>query len=172
LKIRNTSKIRNPKSKIVPLSRLVQLREKARREGRIVVFTNGVFDLLHRGHVDYLRRARALGDLLILGLNTDASTRRLKGPRRPLMKQADRAEVLSALESVDYIVFFNEDTPARLIARILPDILVKGADYREKDIVGSEAVRAHGGRVGRMKYLKGYSTTHLIRNILRRSRSR
>jgi len=135
-----------------------------------VVFTNGVFDLLHRGHVDYLRRARALGDLLILGLNTDASTRRLKGPARPLMKQADRAEVLSALESVDYIVFFNEDTPARLIARILPDILVKGADYQEKDIVGSEAVKAHGGRVVRMKYLKGYSTTRLIRNILRRSR--
>jgi len=172
LKIRNTSKIRNPKSKIVPLPRLVQLREKARREGRTVVFTNGVFDLLHRGHVDYLRRARALGDLLILGLNTDASTRRLKGPPRPLMKQADRAEVLSALESVDHIVFFNEDTPARLIARILPDILVKGADYREKEIVGSEEVRAHGGRVVRMKYLKGYSTTRLIRNILRRSRSR
>jgi D-beta-D-heptose 7-phosphate kinase/D-beta-D-heptose 1-phosphate adenosyltransferase len=88
------------------------------------------------------------------------------------MNQADRAEVLSALESVDHIVFFNEDTPARLIARILPDILVKGADYREKDIVGAEAVRAYGGRVVRMKYLKGYSTTHLIRNILRRSRSR
>lgn len=172
MKIRNTSKIRNPRSKIVPLPRLVRLREKARREGRTVVFTNGVFDLLHRGHVDYLRRARALGDLLILGLNTDASTRRLKGPRRPLMKQADRAEVLSALESVDHIVFFNEDTPARLIAKLLPDILVKGADYREKDIVGSEAVRAHGGRVVRMKYLKGYSTTRLIQNILRRSRSR
>lgn len=163
-------KIKSLKPKVSSLSRLVQLREKARREGRTVVFTNGVFDLLHRGHVDYLRRARALGDLLILGLNTDASTRRLKGPRRPLMKQADRAEVLSALESVDYIVFFNEDTPARLIARILPDILVKGADYEEKDIVGSEAVKAHGGRVVRMKYLKGYSTTRLIRNILRRSR--
>lgn len=135
-----------------------------------MVFTNGVFDLLHRGHVDYLRRARALGDLLILGLNTDASTRRLKGPRRPLMKQADRAEVLSALETVDYIVFFNEDTPARLIAKILPDILVKGADYQEKDIVGSDAVKTHGGKVVRMKYLKGYSTTRLIRNILRRSR--
>ena len=135
-----------------------------------MVFTNGVFDLLHRGHVDYLRRARALGDLLILGLNTDASTRRLKGPRRPFMKQADRAEVLSALETVDYIVFFNEDTPARLIARLLPDILVKGADYQKKDIVGSDAVKAHGGKVVRMKYLKGYSTTRLIRNILRRSR--
>jgi D-beta-D-heptose 7-phosphate kinase/D-beta-D-heptose 1-phosphate adenosyltransferase len=163
-------KIENLKSKISSLPRLVQLREKARREGRTVVFTNGVFDLLHRGHVDYLRRARALGNLLILGLNTDASTRRLKGPPRPLMKQADRAEVLSALESVDHIVLFNEDTPARLIAKLLPDILVKGADYREKDIVGSEAVRAHGGRVVRIKYLKGYSTTRLIRNILRRSR--
>ncbi len=135
-----------------------------------MVFTNGVFDLLHRGHVDYLQRARALGDLLILGLNTDASTRRLKGLQRPLMKQADRAEVLSALESVDYIVFFNEDTPARLIAKILPDILVKGADYQEKDIVGSDVVKAHGGKVVRMKYLKGYSTTRLIRNILRRYR--
>jgi D-beta-D-heptose 7-phosphate kinase/D-beta-D-heptose 1-phosphate adenosyltransferase len=163
-------KIKNLKSKIKPLSQIISIRNLARKQGKTVVFTNGVFDLLHRGHVDYLRRARALGDLLILGLNTDASTRRLKGPLRPLMKQADRAEVLSALESVDQIVLFNEDTPARLIAKLLPDILVKGADYREKDIVGSEAVRAYGGRVVRMKYLKGYSTTRLIRNILRRSR--
>ena len=141
-----------------------------RAAGERVVFTNGVFDLLHRGHVDYLQRARALGDLLILGLNTDASTRQIKGFMRPLIPQKDRAAVLSALECVDYIVLFNEDTPERLIARLLPDVLVKGADYKERDIVGSEAVKAHGGKVVRMKFLKGYSTTGLIRTILSRYR--
>lgn len=164
------SKIQNLKSKVVSLSRLVRVRENARKQGQKAVFTNGVFDLLHRGHVDYLQRARALGDLLIVGLNTDSSTRQIKGFLRPLIKQADRAAVLSALECVDYIVLFNEDTPARLIARLLPDILVKGADYKEKDIVGAEAVKARGGKVVRIKYLRGYSTTRLIQSILRRFR--
>jgi D-beta-D-heptose 7-phosphate kinase/D-beta-D-heptose 1-phosphate adenosyltransferase len=164
------SRIQNRKSKITPLSRLVQVREKARRQGKRVVFTNGVFDLLHRGHVNYLQRARALGDLLIVGLNTDASTRQIKGYLRPLTSEKDRAAVLSALSCVDYVVLFNEDTPARLIGKLLPDILVKGADYKEKDIVGAEAVKARGGKVVRMKYLRGYSTTRLIQSILRRYR--
>jgi len=166
--IRNQSKIHNPKSKLKPLPQLISIRNLARKQGQTVVFTNGVFDLLHRGHVDYLRRARALGDLLIVGLNTDSSTRQIKGYLRPLTRQADRAAVLSALECVDYIVLFHEDTPERLIARLLPDVLVKGADYRERDIVGAGAVKAHGGRVVRMEYLKGYSTTGLIQSIVKR----
>ncbi len=157
-------------SKLLTQASLLQVRERARREGKKVVFTNGVFDLLHRGHVDYLQRARALGDILLIGLNSDASTRRIKGPRRPLTRQAERAAVLSALECVDHIVLFNEDTPAKLIAGLMPDILVKGADYRERNIVGAEAVKAQGGRVVRMKYLKGFSTTRLIQTIRRRYR--
>jgi rfaE bifunctional protein nucleotidyltransferase chain/domain len=163
-------KIKNPKSKIKPLSALIPIRNQARRQGKTVVFTNGVFDLLHRGHVDYLQRARTLGDLLIVGLNTDSSTRQIKGFLRPLTPEKDRAAVLAALSCVDYILLFNEDTPERLIANLLPDVLVKGADYKEKDIVGAESVKAHGGRVVRMKFLKGYSTTGLIRTILSRYR--
>jgi rfaE bifunctional protein nucleotidyltransferase chain/domain len=159
--------IRN-KSKIKTLSPLISIRKMAKNRGKTVVFTNGVFDLLHRGHVDYLSRSRALGDILVVGLNTDASTRQIKGFLRPLTPERDRAVVLAALECVDYVVLFNEDTPARLIGKLLPDILVKGADYEEKDIVGAEVVKAHGGRVVRMKYLKGYSTTKLVQNILKR----
>jgi len=162
--------VKDPKSKIKTLPQINSIRKLARKQGKTVVFTNGVFDLLHRGHVDYLQRARALGDVLILGLNTDASTRQIKGFMRPLIPQKDRAAVLSALECVDYIVLFNENTPEQLIARLLPDVLVKGADYKEKDIVGAEAVKAHGGKAVRMKFLKGYSTTGLIRTILSRYR--
>lgn len=161
-------KIRIPRSKIRTLSQLILIRAQAKKQGETVVFTNGVFDLLHRGHVDYLHRSRALGGILVVGLNSDASTQRIKGALRPLTPQKDRAEVLAALECVDYVVLFNEDTPARLIAKLLPDILVKGADYKEEDIVGAKVVKAHGGRVVRMKYLKGYSTTYLIQTILRR----
>lgn len=158
----------NPTSKIKTLSKLIFIRKLAKRRGQTVVFTNGVFDLLHRGHVDYLWRSRALGDVLVVGLNTDASTQQIKGFLRPLTPQRDRAELLAALECVDYVVLFNEDTPARVIGKLLPDILVKGADYKEKDIVGAEVVKAHGGKVVRMKYLKGYSTTQLIQRILKR----
>ena len=139
--------------------------ETARREGRRVVFTNGVFDILHPGHVRYLQQARALGDLLIIGLNSDASVRRNKGPERPINNEAERAEILEALECVDAVTVFDEQTPAEIIRAIQPDILVKGADWAEDAIVGRETVEARGGRVVRVPIERGYSTTEIIRRI-------
>jgi len=152
------------------LSRDEAAAERARlaAEGKRVVFTNGVFDLLHRGHVESLAQARALGDALFVGLNSDASTRRLKGPRRPLVPQEDRAVVLAALAAVDAVVVFDEDTPAELIARLQPDILVKGADYAADQVVGRETVEARGGRVVRLPLVAGRSTTAFIEEIVRR----
>ena len=142
-----------------------QLCGQARGQGRRVVFTNGCFDLLHAGHVRYLEAARALGDLLIVGLNSDPSVQKLKGPGRPLNPESDRAEVLAGLQAVDAVVIFNEDTPAELIAELIPDLLVKGADWGEGEIVGADTVKAHGGRVVRIPLLEGRSTSGLIRAI-------
>jgi rfaE bifunctional protein nucleotidyltransferase chain/domain len=139
--------------------------ETARREGRRVVFTNGVFDILHPGHVRYLQQARALGDLLIIGLNSDASVRRNKGPERPINNEAERGEILEALECVDAVTVFDEETPAEIIRAIQPDILVKGADWAEDAIVGRDTVEARGGRVVRIPIERGYSTTEIIRKI-------
>src|SRR5262249_39921722 len=135
---------------------------------KIVVFTNGVFDILHAGHVDMLERAAALGDVLVVGLNSDASTRRLKGERRPFMPLIHRARVLAALEVVDGVVMFEEDTPQALIRRLIPDVLVKGADYAEDEIVGKEDVESRGGRVVRVPLVEGRSTSAIIEEILRR----
>ena len=139
--------------------------ETARREGRRVVFTNGVFDILHPGHVRYLQQARALGDLLIIGLNSDASVRRNKGPERPINNEAERGEILEALECVDAVTVFDEETPAEIIRAIQPDILVKGADWAEDAIVGRDTVEARGGHVVRVPIEQGYSTTEIIRKI-------
>jgi rfaE bifunctional protein nucleotidyltransferase chain/domain len=129
-----------------------------------VVFTNGVFDVLHRGHVAYLARARAEGDALIVALNTDASVRRLgKGPDRPLNPERDRAFVLAGLESVDRVVLFDEDTPREIIAALTPDVLAKGADYTLERIVGADLVTARGGRVVRVPLEEGYSTTEFLK---------
>jgi D-beta-D-heptose 7-phosphate kinase/D-beta-D-heptose 1-phosphate adenosyltransferase len=137
--------------------------ERARADGKTVVFTNGVFDILHPGHTRYLRDARALGDLLIVGINSDRSARALgKAPDRPINTEAERAEVLSALASVDAVVVFDEETPLEIIALVQPDILVKGADWGEDAIVGREVVEARGGRVVRVPLADGYSTTRLI----------
>ena len=130
-----------------------------------IVFTNGVFDILHRGHVEYLAEAAKLGDILILGLNSDASTRRLKGEGRPVHRQEDRAAVLLALKAVDYVVVFDEDTPAKLIEKVRPDFLVKGADYKVSEIVGADIVKAYGGEVRTVALTEGYSTTGTIQNI-------
>ena len=138
---------------------------EARQEGRRVVFTNGVFDLLHPGHVRYLQEARALGDLLIVGLNADASVRRNKGPERPINSQDERAEVLAALECVDAVVVFGEDTPAEIIRLVQPDVLVKGADWAADAIVGRDTVEARGGRVVRVPVEQGYSTTTIVERI-------
>ena len=140
--------------------------ERARAEGKKIVFTNGVFDLLHPGHVRYLRDARALGDLLIVGVNSDRSVKALgKAPGRPINSEAERAEVLAALASVDAVVVFDEDTPHEIISAIQPDILVKGADWGENAIVGRDVVEARGGRVVRIALAEGYSTTAIVNRI-------
>lgn len=139
--------------------------ESLRRAGRRVVFTNGVFDILHPGHVRYLQHARALGDALIVGLNADASVRRNKGPERPINSESDRAEILAALECVDAVVVFGEDTPAEIIKAIQPDLLVKGADWAEDSIVGRDTVEARGGKVVRVPVEQGFSTTAILEKI-------
>jgi len=151
---------------VVAIETLVRRRRALKRNGKTVVFTNGTFDILHRGHVEYLQAARALGDTLIVGLNTDASIRRIKGPRRPINKNRDRATVLAALGCVDYVCFFGENTPGRLIARLVPDVLVKGADWKTGDIVGKDIVEAHGGTVRRIRLTAGRSTTNVIERVL------
>ncbi len=142
-----------------------RLAERARNAGRRVVFTNGVFDLLHPGHVRYLQDARALGDLLIVGLNADDSVRRNKGPERPINPEHERAEVLAALACVDAVVVFHEDTPADIVRLIQPDVLVKGADWAADKIVGRDTVEARGGRVVRIPVAEGYSTTSILERI-------
>lgn len=135
----------------------------ARREGKTIVFTNGVFDILHPGHTRYLREARALGDVLIVGVNSDRSVRALnKAPDRPINSEAERCEVLAALESVDAVVIFDEDTPHDIIAALQPDVLVKGADWGANAIVGRDIVEARGGRVVRIALAAGYSTTAIL----------
>ncbi len=148
------------------LARIRGWREAEEGDGGFrLVFTNGCFDLLHPGHVDYLERARALGDALVVGLNDDASIRRLKGRGRPVNPLADRARMLAALRAVDMVVPFSEDTPLELIRRLEPDVLVKGGDYRIEEIVGAREVQARGGEVVVMPFLEGYSTTALIERI-------
>jgi rfaE bifunctional protein nucleotidyltransferase chain/domain len=136
-----------------------------KRNGRHVVFTNGCFDLLHPGHIRSLEQARALGDVLIVGLNSDASVRQLKGQGRPLTPERERAEILAALESVDAVVIFDDLTPREVIARLLPDVLVKGGDWPGDQIVGREEVEAAGGRVVLAPVVPGYSTTDILKRI-------
>ena len=139
-------------------------RWRAERKGG-VVFTNGVFDLLHPGHIDLLTAARAAGDVLVVGLNSDASVRRLKGPSRPVRTEVERAYVLAALECVDLVVIFTEDTPLQLVTRLRPDIIVKGGDYAEDTIVGASEVKAWGGRVVVVPLTPGQSTTRIIERM-------
>jgi len=136
-----------------------------KRNGRRVVFTNGCFDLLHPGHIRSLEQARALGDVLIVGLNSDASVRQLKGEGRPVIPERERAEILAALESVDAVVIFDDLTPREVIARLLPDVLVKGGDWPGDQIVGREEVEAAGGRVVLAPVVPGYSTTDILKKI-------
>jgi len=152
-------------SKIRSFNSLLRIVRQARASGRRIVFTNGCFDLLHAGHVALLEQARQRGDLLVVGLNSDRSVRRLKGPGRPIVRERDRALVLAGLASVSYVTLFNEATPERLIARLRPEVLVKGADWPSANIVGRDLVRRHGGRVVRIPLRKGYSTSRLIERI-------
>ena len=147
------------------LEAAVRYIDDIRRHGKIIVFTNGVYDLLHPGHVRYLQAARALGDALIVGVNSDRSVRAIKGPSRPITPEHERAEILSALRCVDAAVIFDEDTPADIIKAIQPDILVKGADWAENAIVGRDTVEARGGQVVRMPIEEGWSTSSIVAKI-------
>ena len=157
-------------SKVLSREALARRVAALRRRGQRVVFTNGCFDLIHPGHVRYLRAAKRLGDVLVVALNSDASVRRLKGPSRPLVPQRDRCEVMAALEMVDFVIVFGEDTPVALIRRLQPDVLVKGGDWAPDRIAGADIVRARGGSVRSLRFAPGYSTTALTERIVRRSK--
>jgi len=150
--------------KILSLKKL--LKELKKRKGRKIVFTNGCFDILHAGHVRYLKKAKSLGDMLVLGLNSDSSVRNIKGKGRPIVNQKDRAEVVSSLSPVDYVVIFKEPTPIKLIEAIKPDILVKGADWKRGEIIGENFMKSYGGKVARIRLFEGRSTTGIIKRIL------
>jgi D-beta-D-heptose 7-phosphate kinase/D-beta-D-heptose 1-phosphate adenosyltransferase len=152
--------------KIKALEEVVRIRNRLRSRGKKLVFTNGCFDLLHAGHVRYLNLARALGDALVIGVNSDASVRALKGPNRPILPELERAEVLAALACVDYLFIFDDPTPQRVIDAIVPDILVKGADWGLSEIVGRETVENAGGRVCSIPLVEGTSTSAIIRKVL------
>jgi len=155
-------------SSATSLSELKKIRSKLKAEGKKVVFTNGVFDLIHAGHVDYLSKAKALGDILVVGLNSDDSVKRIKGDKRPILKQDERAFVLTNLKPVDYVVLFEEDTPEKLISEIIPDILVKGADWSVEKIVGKGIVEKHGGKVMNIEFVNNQSTSKIIELIVKR----
>ena len=159
------------RARVVPRDGIAAFVERLRRAGKQIVFTNGVFDLLHPGHVRYLRQARTLGDALIVGVNADESVRRNKGPERPLTPEHERAEILAALDCVDAVVIFAEDTPDAIIKAVQPDVLVKGADWAADRIVGRETVEARGGRVVRMPIEEGHSTTAIVERIRAASRT-
>jgi D-beta-D-heptose 7-phosphate kinase/D-beta-D-heptose 1-phosphate adenosyltransferase len=152
-------------SKIVTLEKLVLELDKLRKSGKKIVFTNGCFDILHPGHIAYLEEARRLGDRLIVAVNDDESVRRLKGKERPINPLDHRMAILAALQCVDWVVPFSEDTPERLICRVLPDYLVKGGDYRPEEVAGHQCVTEHGGRVVILKYVAGHSTTGIISRV-------
>jgi rfaE bifunctional protein nucleotidyltransferase chain/domain len=137
----------------------------ARNNGKRVAFTNGCFDLLHRGHVHILREARACGDVLVVGINSDKSVKQIKGPARPVLPESDRCELLGAMEMVDFVILFNEPDPYDLIAAIQPDVLVKGGDWNSEKIIGADLVEEGGGRVVVVPYIKGFSTTEIIERI-------
>lgn len=151
--------------KIKSLQQAKDLVKGWKSQDKKIVFTNGCFDLLHLGHVDYLEKARLLGDKLILGLNSDASVSRFKGISRPIQDENSRARVLAALQFVDLVVFFNEDTPLNLISELLPDILVKGSDYLAENIVGADVVKRNGGVIKTIDFVSGYSTSKIIEKI-------
>jgi D-beta-D-heptose 7-phosphate kinase/D-beta-D-heptose 1-phosphate adenosyltransferase len=151
--------------KIYPREKLKRKIDRLRKEGKKIVFTNGCFDILHVGHTRYLKEAKRQGDILILGLNSDESVKALKGDKRPLIPEGERADIMASLESVDYVTIFHELTPLELIEYLKPDVLVKGGDYKEAEVVGRESVGKWGGRVIIIPEIKGSSTTHIIEKI-------
>ena len=156
--LKPSGKLKTPKSLKTALAH-------DKKAGKKIVFTNGCFDILHVGHTRYLSAAKNLGDVLVVGLNTDLSVKKLKGPERPVNHEKDRAEVLGALAAVDYLVFFGEPTPMKLIQALRPDFLVKGGDWKKKDIVGSGFVESYGGKVKSLPLVEGFSTTKMLKKI-------
>ena len=153
-------------SSIKTREEIKKIRTQLKSDGKKVVFTNGVFDLIHAGHVDYLVKAKQLGDVLILALNTDSSVKRIKGNKRPILKQDERAFIVSNLKPVDYVTFFEDDTPAKIISDLIPDVLVKGADWAMDKIVGREIVEGNGGEVKTIEFVNQQSTSNVI-NIIK-----
>lgn len=152
-------------SRVKSLSEIKSLRTKFKQQNKKVVFTNGVFDLIHAGHVDYLTKAKALGDILIVGMNSDESVKRIKGDKRPILLEKERAFIISNLKPVDYVVLFDEDTPEKIIDEIIPDILVKGADWSIDKIVGRKTVEKYGGEVKTIEFVNDQSTSKIIESI-------
>lgn len=150
---------------LLSLDEFLEIRKRLKEEGKKLVFTNGCFDIIHRGHIDYLNRAKALGDYLVVALNSDESVRRLKGEGRPINKLEDRAFVVANLKAVDFVVSFEEDTPFEIISAIIPDVLVKGGDWSIENIVGRDVVEANGGKVYSLPYVENYSTTNIINKM-------
>ena len=150
---------------LLTLEEFLEIRKQLKAEGKKLVFTNGCFDIIHRGHVDYLNRAKALGDYLVVALNSDESVRKLKGEGRPINKLEDRAFVIANLKAVDFVVSFDEDTPFEIISAIIPDVLVKGGDWSIENIVGRDVVEANGGKVYSLPYVENYSTTNIINKM-------
>ncbi len=150
----------------IEINELIKIRLKLKQSGKKVVFTNGCFDILHAGHVDYLAKAKNCGDVLIVGLNSDSSVKKLKGKLRPIVPEIERAYILKNLKSVDYVILFNEQTPEYLIKKIIPDILVKGADWSIENIVGRDIVEKNGGEVKTIEFITTQSTTNIIQKVL------
>lgn len=153
---------------IVTLEKILEIRKRLKKENKKIVFTNGCFDIIHSGHIDYLSKAKNLGDILIVGVNSDVSIRKIKGEKRPIVKEKDRAFILSNLIPVDYVILFDENTPAELINKIIPDILVKGADWAVENIIGREVVEKNGGEVKTITFVNDTSTSKIINTILER----
>ncbi len=151
---------------VVTLDQLLTIRKELKQEGKKIVFTNGCFDLLHRGHIECLKKAKEMGDLLVVGLNSDSSVKALKGEKRPILTEAERALIISSLSFVDYVVVFSEETPESLIGSLVPDVLVKGGDYQIEEIVGRETVWEAGGEVLCVSLVEGCSTDALIERIV------
>ncbi len=150
---------------IVSRKEIKKISRKLKKEGKKIVFTNGCFDLIHKGHIYLLREAKKLGDVLIVGINSDKSVKKIKGEKRPILKEGERTFIIDNIKGVDYVVLFDEETPEKLIKEICPDFLVKGGDYKKEEVVGKEFVEKSGGRVIIIPYLKNFSTTKLIERI-------
>jgi len=154
-------------AEIIPTNKIKELFSKLKKEGKTVVFTNGCFDIVHAGHVDYMEKARSFGDILIVGVNSDASVKRIKGDKRPIVDLNHRLRLLQGLSVIDYLCVFEEDTPLELIKKVVPNVLVKGEDWKEKGIVGEDFVKTYGGKVELIKLLPGISTSIIIDKIIK-----